>query len=55
LAVYSQHQLGPGTLDCPVVHRTVSGDLDELTVNRLLSGNDDYKSLDCPVVHRTIR
>jgi hypothetical protein len=55
LAVYSQHQLGPGTPDCPVVHRTVSGDLGELTVNRLLSRNDNYKSPDCPVVHRTVR
>jgi hypothetical protein len=36
----SQHQLGPGTPDCPVVHRTVSGAPGWLTVNRLLSEND---------------
>jgi hypothetical protein len=37
--VSSQHQLGPGTPDCPVVHRTVSGAPGWPTVNRLLSGN----------------
>jgi hypothetical protein len=36
----SQHQLGPGTPDCPVVHQTVSGALGWPTVNQLLSGND---------------
>jgi hypothetical protein len=38
--VSSQHQLGPGTPNCPVVHRTVSGAPGWPTVNRLLSGND---------------
>jgi hypothetical protein len=38
--VSSQHQLGPGTPDCPVVHRTVSCAPGWPTVNRLLSGND---------------
>jgi hypothetical protein len=37
LAKYSQHQLGPGTPDCPVAHRTVSGAPGWSTVNRLLS------------------
>jgi hypothetical protein len=38
--VYSQHQLGPGTPDCPVAHRTESNAPGESTVNQLFSGND---------------
>jgi hypothetical protein len=34
----SQHQRWPGTPDCPVVHRTVSGAPVWPAVNRLLSG-----------------
>jgi hypothetical protein len=40
LAKFSQHLLGPGTPDCPVVHRTVSGALGWPTVNWLFSEND---------------
>jgi hypothetical protein len=38
--VSSQHQLGPGIPDCPMVHQTVSGAPGWPTVNRLLSGNN---------------
>jgi hypothetical protein len=41
LVVYSQLQLGLGAPDCLVVHRIVSGVLDESKVNRPLSGLDD--------------
>jgi hypothetical protein len=40
LVVSSQHQLWPGTPDCPVGHRTVFGVPGWPTVNRLLSGNN---------------
>jgi hypothetical protein len=49
--VSSQHQLGPGTPDCPVVHRTVFGAPGWPTVNRLLSG----KRQRCAAkIHRTV-
>jgi hypothetical protein len=54
--VCSQHQLWPGTPDCPVVHRTVSGASGWPVVNRLLSGKcrgNDYNSPDCPVNQRS--
>jgi hypothetical protein len=38
LALYSQNQLEPGTPDCPVVHRIVSGAPGCSTVNLLLLG-----------------
>jgi hypothetical protein len=51
----------PGTLDCPVAHRTVSGAPGWPTLNRLLSGIDGVVRLeitglsggapDCPVSH----
>jgi hypothetical protein len=51
----------PGTLDCPVVHLTVSGAPDEPPMNYLLSGIDRVVRLkftglsggapDCPVSH----
>jgi hypothetical protein len=35
----SQQQLGPGTLDCPVVHRTVSGGApDSVRCTRIADG-----------------
>jgi hypothetical protein len=44
MALFSQRQLGLGAPDCPVVHRTVSGDAPDIvrcarpaTVNWLLS------------------
>jgi hypothetical protein len=57
--VYSQMQLGLGALDCPVVHRTVSGAPGPVSVNSSLSGLDGGVRLqitglsggapDCPV------
>jgi hypothetical protein len=44
----TKYQLGPGTPDCPMVHRTVSGGASELMVNRLFSG-------DAAIIHRTVR
>jgi hypothetical protein len=41
LAVYSQMQLGLGAPDCPVVHRTVSGEPGQPPVNKPLSRLDD--------------
>jgi hypothetical protein len=52
LAKYSQHQLGPGTPDCPVVHRTVSGAPGWSNVNWLLSGKEKG---DVAIIHRTLR
>jgi hypothetical protein len=48
----SQHPLGPGTLDCPMVHRTVSGAPGWPTVNRLLSGKRQRRTVK---IHRTVR
>jgi hypothetical protein len=63
--VYSQNQLGPGTLDCPVVHQTVSSAPGWPMVNRLLSGIGRVTSLkitglssgapDCPMRHQRSR
>jgi hypothetical protein len=66
LAVCSQSLARPGTPDCPVVHRTVSGGAsDSVWCARLVSGEQaalgkslaayDYNSPDYPVVHRTVR
>jgi hypothetical protein len=52
LAKYSQHQLGPGTPDCPMVHRTVSGAPGWSTVNWLLSGKEKG---DVAIIHQTVR
>jgi hypothetical protein len=52
LAKVSQHQLEPGTPDCPLVHRTVSGGAGKSTVNRLLSGNGKG---DVAIIHWTVR
>jgi hypothetical protein len=50
--VSSQHQLGPSTPDCPVVHRIVSGAPGRSNVNWLLSG----KQQRCTTkIHRTVR
>jgi hypothetical protein len=38
--MYNQLLLSLGALDCPVVHRTVSGAPDKSKVNRPLSGLD---------------
>jgi hypothetical protein len=45
LANYSQNQHQPGTPNCPVVHRTVSGARGSSTVKWLLSGIDWATSL----------
>jgi hypothetical protein len=50
--VSSQHQLRPGTPDCPVVHRTVSGVPGWPTVNRLLSGKRQRRTTK---IHQTVR
>jgi hypothetical protein len=52
LAKYNQHQLDPGTPDCPVVHRTVSGAPGWSNVNWLLSGKEKGVAT---IIHRTIR
>jgi hypothetical protein len=52
LTKYSQHQLTPGTPDCPMVHRTVSGAPGWSTVNQLLSGKEKG---DVDIIHRTVR
>jgi hypothetical protein len=52
LAKYSQHQLEPGTPDCPMVHRTVSGALGWSMVNWLLSGKEKG---DVAIIHQTVR
>jgi hypothetical protein len=52
LAKNSQHQLGPGTPNCPVVHRTVSGALGWSIVNWMLSGKEKG---DVAIIHRTVR
>jgi hypothetical protein len=52
LAKNSQHHLWPGTPDCPVVHRTVSGAPSWLGVNWALSG---MKKGDVAIIHRTVR
>jgi hypothetical protein len=52
LAKYIQNQLGPGTPDCPVVHRIVSGALGWSTVNRLLSRKEKG---DVAIIHRIVR
>jgi hypothetical protein len=56
LAVCSQSPAWPGTPDCPVVHRTVSGAPNWFPLNRPLSGSlaaYDYNSPDCPVSQRS--
>jgi hypothetical protein len=50
--VSSQHQLGPGTTDCLMVHRTVSGAQGWPTVNRLLLGKRQRRTTK---IHRTVR
>jgi hypothetical protein len=52
LAKYNQHQLGPGTPDCLVVHRTVSGAPGWSNVNWLLSGKEKGAAAKN---HRTVR
>jgi hypothetical protein len=52
LAVCSQSPARPGTPDCPVVHRTVSGAPGWFPVNRPLSGNVQRRTA---IIHRTIR
>ena len=52
MAKFSQHQLGPGTPDCPVVHRTVYGAPGWLGVNWALSGKEKN---DVAINHRTVR
>jgi hypothetical protein len=52
LAKFRQHQLWPGTPDCPVVHRTVSGAPGWPTVNQLLSGKRHRRTT---IIHRTVR
>jgi hypothetical protein len=49
--VNSQVSARPGTLDCPVVPRTVSGALGWPTVNRLLSGKRQRRTA---IIHRTV-
>jgi hypothetical protein len=44
----AKYQLGPGTPDCPMVHRTVFGAPGEPMVNRLFSG-------DAAIIHQTVR
>jgi hypothetical protein len=51
LAKFSQHQLGPGTPDCPVVHRTVFGARGWPTVNWLLLGKRPRRTAK---IHRTV-
>jgi hypothetical protein len=48
----SQHQLWPGTPDCPVVHRTVFGAPGWPAVNWLLSGKMQRHTA---IIHRTVR
>jgi hypothetical protein len=52
LAKFSQHQLRPGTPDCPVVHRIVSGAPGWLSVNWALSGKEKG---DMAINHQTVR
>jgi hypothetical protein len=52
LAKVSQHQLWPGTPDCPVVHRTVSGAPGWLGVNWALSGKEKGN---VDIIHWTVR
>jgi hypothetical protein len=52
LAKYNEHQLGPGTPDCPVVHRTMFGASGWSTVNWLLSGKEKG---DVAIIHSTAR
>jgi hypothetical protein len=52
LAKFSQYQLGPGTPDCPVVHRTSSGAPGWLGVNWVLSGKEKG---DVAINHQTVR
>jgi hypothetical protein len=52
LAVCSQSPARPGTLDCPVVHRLVSGE--QAALGKRLAAHD-YNSPDCPVVHQTVQ
>jgi hypothetical protein len=65
LAKNSQHQLGPGTPDCPVVHRTVRWYTGQCPVPQAGSASTGhsrekrrlrgYKSSDCPVSQRCQR
>jgi hypothetical protein len=50
--VSSQHQLEPGTPDCPGVHRTVSGAPGRPTVNRLVSRKRQRRTAK---IHQTVR
>jgi hypothetical protein len=52
LAKFSQNQLWPGTPDCPVVHRTVTGGAGWLGINWALSGKEKG---DVVIIHRTVR
>jgi hypothetical protein len=52
LAVCSQSPARPGTLDCPVVHRTVSDALGWFPVNMPLSGKVQRRTT---IIHRTVR
>jgi hypothetical protein len=52
LAVCSQNLARPGTPDCPVVHRTVSGAPGWFSVNRPLSGKVWRRTA---IIHRTVR
>jgi hypothetical protein len=52
LAKFNQHQLWPGTPDCPVVHQTMSGAPGWPTVNWLLSGKRQRRTT---IIHRTVR
>jgi hypothetical protein len=59
LAVYSQNQLGPGTPDCPVVHRTVSdGAPDSVWCLRLVNSEPvalEKRWSNAAINHRTVR
>jgi hypothetical protein len=50
--MFTQHQLGPGTPNCPVVYQTVSGGVGWLGVNWVLSGKEKG---DVAINHRTVR
>jgi hypothetical protein len=52
LGKFSQNRLWPGTPDCPVVHRTVSGAPGWSNVNWPLSGKERG---DVAIIHRTVR
>jgi hypothetical protein len=55
LAEYSQSPARSGTLECPVVHRTVSGGAGQPPVVQDSLAAYGYNSPDYPVVHQTVR